>query len=72
VLHYAAIEAIGYSIITVLLDNGADINAKDDRGGTPFTRALECETITVSRIKLFFKNNVEIEFFYRPWVISWD
>ena len=34
--------------------------------------ALECETITVSRIKLFFKNNVEIEFFYRPWVISWD
>ena len=64
-LHYAA-EAISDSIITMLLDNGADINAKDYRAGTPFTWALEYET--VSMIKLLFKKNVEIEFFYRPWV----
>ena len=68
VLHYAAIESISDSVITMLLDNGADINVKDGRAGTPFTWALECETLTVPRINLFFKHNVEIEFFYRPWV----
>ncbi|KAN0072061.1 hypothetical protein V8E54_009790 [Elaphomyces granulatus] len=69
VLHYAAIEAISDSVITTLLDNGANINAKDYRHGTPFTWALGCETITVSRIKLLFERNVEIEFFYQPWEI---
>ena len=68
-LHYAAIEAISDSvIITMLLDNGADINAKDYRAGTPLTWALGYETVTVSRIKLLFERNVEIEFFYQPWV----
>jgi hypothetical protein len=68
VLHYAAIEAISDSVITMLLDNGADISAKDCRAGTPFTWALGYETVTASRINLLFKENVEIEFFYRPWV----
>jgi len=68
VLHYAAIEAISDSVITMLLDSGANINAKDFEAGTPFTWALGCESVTVSRIKLLFKENVEIEFFYRPWV----
>jgi hypothetical protein len=68
VLHYAAIEAISDSVITMLLDNGADINAKDHRDGTPFTWALGCEIVTVSRLKLLFQRNVEIEFFYQPWV----
>ena len=70
VLHHAAIEAIGDSVITMLLDNGADINAKDYRAGTPLTWALqvECETVTVSRMKLFIENHVEIEFLCRPWV----
>jgi ankyrin repeat protein len=70
VLHYAASEAISDSVITMLLDNGVDINAKDYRAGTPFTWALGYETVTVSRIKLLFGKNVEIEFFYRPWVSS--
>jgi Cdc6-like AAA superfamily ATPase len=68
VLHYAAIEAISDSVITMLLDNGADINAKDRRAGTPFTWALGYGSVTISRIKLLFKENVEIEFFYSPWV----
>jgi ankyrin repeat protein len=68
VLHYAAIEAISDSVIIMLLDNGADINAKDHRDGTPFTWALGCETVTVSRIKHLFERNVEIEFFYQPLV----
>jgi ankyrin repeat protein len=66
VLHYAAMEAISDSVITMLLDNGADINAKDYGAGTPFTWALECETVTVSRIKLLLEKNVEIEFSYQP------
>jgi acid phosphatase family membrane protein YuiD len=68
VLHYAAIGAISDSVITMLLDNGADINAKDYWAGTPFTWALGYRSVTISRIKLLFKENVEIEFFYRPWV----
>ncbi|KAN0071996.1 hypothetical protein V8E54_009725 [Elaphomyces granulatus] len=68
VLHYAASEAISDLVITMLLNNGADINAKDSRAGTPFTWALGYETVTVSRIKFLFEKNVEIEFFYRPWV----
>jgi ankyrin repeat protein len=69
VLHYAAIEAISDSVITMLLDSGADINAKDHRASTPFTWALGYESVTVPRIKLLLlEKNVEIEFFYRPWV----
>ena len=66
VLHYAAIRAISDSVITMLLDNGADVNTKDHRAGTPFTWGLGYEA--VSRIKLLFERNVDVEFFYRPLV----
>jgi hypothetical protein len=50
----------------MMLDNGADVNAKDYKAGTPFTWALTSGT--VSRIKFLLERNVEVEFSYQTFV----